>query len=219
MCAKIKAPRLPKSLPLAEDMGAIWQEAAYQDGLISHYHFQNIDIAGYDFTGMRFDTVILENCRLLGAMLDKTSFTDVVFDRCDVSNSSLNESYFNRSLWQSCKYLGANFWQSHLSQITITDCNLQYANFDETIWQDAALAGSDCSQAVFSMCRFKGLTFRDCRFIGTNFFQTALRGIDFEPNILEGIIVSDDAHELQGAIVSALQAAELAKLLGLVVKD
>ena len=218
MTVKIKAPRLPQTLALVEDIGPIWQVAAYNDGEISGYHFKNLDLSGYDFTGMRFSMVLLENCRLVGAFLDKASFLDVVFKHCDLSNVSLNEGYFNRCSWQACKWLGAGFLEARLQQLTVEACNLQYANFDEASLSDVAITESDCSQAVFSSCQLKNFQTRDCRFWGVNFFRTALRGIDFSEDELEGITVSEQAGELQGMVVNVQQAAELAKLLGIVIK-
>lgn len=219
MTVKIKAPRLPKTLALVEDIGPIWQEAAYNDGEISGCYLKNLDLSGYDFTGMRFSMVLLENCRLMGAFLDKASFLDVAFKRCDLSNVSINEGYFNRCSWQACKWLGAGFLEARLQQLTVEECNLQYANFDEASISDVALTDSDLSQAVFSNCQLKNFQAQNCQFLGANFFRTALRGIDFSDNELEGIIVSEQAGELQGMVVSALQAAELAKLLGIVIKE
>ncbi len=219
MTAKIKAPRLPQTLVPVEDIGPIWQEAAYNDGEISGFHFKNLDLGGYDFTGMRFSMVLFENCRLVGAFLDKASFWDAVFKHCDLSNSSINEGYFNRCSWQSCKWLGAGFLEAHLQQLTAEACNLQYANFDEAAFLDVRLVSSDFSQAVFSSCQLKNFQAQDCRFLGANFFRTALRGVDFSENELEGIIVSERAEELQGMVVNPIQAAELAKLLGIVIKD
>ena len=47
-------------------------------------------------------------------------------------------------------------------------------------------------------------------------FETNLKGIDFTTSNIEGIVVS--IKDLKGAIVSEMQAIELAKLLGIIIK-
>lgn len=53
--------------------------------------------------------------------------------------------------------------------------------------------------------------------MGTSFFGTLLNGLDFTSSRMEGIVVSDTGKELRGAIVSVSQAADLARVLGLVI--
>lgn len=219
MTAKIKAPSLPAHLDETQDFRPAWEEAVYSESEITGWHFKDLELQAEDLTGLTFSGVILENCRLLGCQLDKSSFIDAVFRRCDLSNSTFGDSYFKRCQWQDCKGLGAGFINAHLEHLQIQGSNLQYANFDETYFLEAAFTASDLSQANFSKCRFKNVDFAQCRIYGTSFFGTALRGLDFCGSDLEGLIVSDDAHELQGLIVDPLQAAELAKLLGIVIKS
>ena len=61
------------------------------------------------------------------------------------------------------------------------------------------------------------LSFESCKLVKINFCRTRLAGIDFSANQLEGILISGD--ELRDAVVSPLQAMELARLLGVRVKD
>ncbi len=44
-------------------------------------------------------------------------------------------------------------------------------------------------------------------------------GLDFSDCDMSGLIVSDTLSELRGAVVNPIQAVELAKLLGIVVKE
>ena len=55
-------------------------------------------------------------------------------------------------------------------------------------------------------------------FIGVNFFKTYLKGIDFSQCRLEGIKISNDFREFSGMITNIHQAANIAKLLGIVIK-
>lgn len=55
-------------------------------------------------------------------------------------------------------------------------------------------------------------------FTATSFFNTFLRGIDFSNCKIEGIKVSNNYKELYDVIVDVYQAADLAKLLGVMIK-
>ena len=76
----------------------------------------------------------------------------------------------------------------------------------------------DLSEAFLAQCRHKGLVFRECTLMGTSFFGTLLYGLDFTRSRMEGIVVSDTGKELRGAIVNVSQAADLARVLGLVIR-
>ena len=75
------------------------------------------------------------------------------------------------------------------------------------------------SDTFFSDCSFKNTEIKESKFVRTEFFQTCLAGLDFSNSILQNIIMSDNAKELSGAKVNSYQAAELSKLLGLIVVD
>lgn len=78
---------------------------------------------------------------------------------------------------------------------------------------------TDFTEAFFARCTLKNLVLTNSKFVLTEFFQTSLKGIDFSESIIDGISVSDTKKELEGAIVNTLQAAQLAKLLGIVLND
>ncbi|MCI9076787.1 MAG: hypothetical protein HFH10_13590 [Dorea sp.] len=43
--------------------------------------------------------------------------------------------------------------------------------------------------------------------------------MDFSDSVITELLLSDDSRELKGAIVDLYQAAELAKRLGIIIKD
>ena len=68
-------------------------------------------------------------------------------------------------------------------------------------------------------CQWKQVELLDCSLSGVSFFQTPLSGLDLTSCRLEGLILSQDGGELRGAVVDRWQAAELAKRMGLVIKE
>lgn len=62
----------------------------------------------------------------------------------------------------------------------------------------------------------KDWAFTDCDLTRATVFRTAMKGVDLTTCTLDGLLVG--LNDLRGMIVTAAQAAELSKLLGLVVK-
>jgi len=65
-----------------------------------------------------------------------------------------------------------------------------------------------------SEVKFKKTVFSSTDLTGTDFFRTPLKGMDLSECAIDGIMVSDQFTELSGVKVSLLQAAELARLMG-----
>ncbi|MBX0326629.1 pentapeptide repeat-containing protein [Oscillochloris sp. ZM17-4] len=82
---------------------------------------------------------------------------------------------------------------------------LRSVRFERCALRGASFAGSNLS----------GVIFRDCDLTGADFRETTLRGADLRGSTLAGLQVG--LREIQGAIVSPSQAAELAAILGLAV--
>ena len=70
-------------------------------------------------------------------------------------------------------------------------------------------------RAYLSQCRLQKTQWTHCDLRLANLFQTSLKGMDLSTCELEGFLVSDTFAELAGAKISALQALEVVRLLGL----
>ncbi|MEG2204944.1 MAG: hypothetical protein RRY21_07270, partial [Oscillospiraceae bacterium] len=71
--------------------------------------------------------------------------------------------------------------------------------------------------AAFTLGRLaRFLTLHAVKLTGASLFQTPLKGLDLTDCVLDGITVA--GSELRGATVTLFQAADLARLLGLIVK-
>lgn len=78
---------------------------------------------------------------------------------------------------------------------------------------------TDFSKAGFSKCRMSNTDWNHICFRQANFFKTVLKGQDFTRCDIEGLVLSDGKGELEGAAVNTFQALELAKRLGILIKD
>lgn len=213
---KITKPNLVNELVDVADLQELVLLAKVEESDIVARQIKDGAFADMDLSKVRFREVLFENCTFNHGSFIGTEFIDVVFNACDLSNSDFSDGYFNRCQFMGCKGVGINLINANLQQVTIAGSNFKYANFSTTKLKNVHVVGSDISKASITECKLSNLVLEDVKLISISFFQTPLKGIDFTKSQIDGLVVS--GGELRGAIVSADQATELAKLLGVVVK-
>ena len=215
---RTKPPRLPKELSSCRDFALLLAEARQEEQDLELLHIKNAVIAGADLSGLNFQGILLENCRLLECQAERTAFVDVIFRCCDLSNTNFGSSYFHRVGFSSCKGLGTNFYHSTFKQVRLAEVHFQYANFDDSKLEYMEITGSDLTGAILGNCRLNEFTLEQNRLDNVTFLHTSLKDLDLRENQFHTLVVSDSCYELRGALVSPWQAVELARLFGLVIK-
>lgn len=179
---------------------------------------KGISVDGESFYKISLQGVILEGCAFLNCDFEKSSFIDVVFCSCDFSNSRLPDSYFKRCEFRSVKGVGTDFHESLFREVCMEECVFSFANFSGTGWESALLCSGDFQDSYLEDCRLKKVQFQGLKLNRASFFHTSLRGMDLRENEIEALTLSEEKQELKGAIVDLYQAAELARLMGLVIR-
>lgn len=215
---KTAPPVLSASLRDVEEGLACLQEARREDMLVEQCRIKGLMAEEEDFYKINLEGVVLENCTFLHCNFEKASFIDVQFKNCDFSNSILDDCYFNRCEFLCVKGVGTDFHESLFKETRWEECGLSFANFSGTRWEAASLSACDMQESYLADCRFKKVDWQAMNLKRASFFHTSLKGMDLRGNEVEGIIVSEEKKELIGAVTDIYQAAELAKLMGLVIK-
>lgn len=125
----------------------------------------------------------------------------------------------NLCSFHSCKAQGADFYGSSLNHVSFTDCQMANAGFDAVRMSYVRAENTDFAEASFSKCRIGYVEWKNVSFEKADFYKTVLRGIDFSASNIRGITISEEKRELEGIIVDTFQAVELAKQMGIVVKE
>ena len=219
MAVKLLSPKLPPSLEPVLDFpnraaALLQQELPLSDALIEH-----VVLTGADLSGLVLEEVHFRSCRLLECDCSRWELTDVVFQDCDLSGSRFFDGIWSRVLCLDCRALEAGLSQCGLQHVQFFNCKLSDANcagqrIQYARWKDCAL-----SRADFSSSRWRRVTLEGCDLTGARLFQTPLAGVDLTTCRLDGLVLSQEGDELRGAIVDRWQASELAKRLGLIVRD
>jgi uncharacterized protein YjbI with pentapeptide repeats len=171
-----------------------------------------------DLTGERLDfsQCLFKKCRVGRLGVKWLSFTDCAFVGCDFSNASLKKVCFKRVECLDSKLTGAELPEAALFSVRIGDCAAEYVNLTGAKLQDVLFERVNFESAILSQAQFKRVAFRACGLNRTEFYACKLKGMDLRGNDIKSPGVN--GAELHGAIVSADQAMELSRLLGIVIK-
>ena len=205
-------PDLPKQLAEGVD---------FLDKLSREDRLEEAVYTGQNFCGENLKNLEAVRCRFIKcdfseANLAFAGFRDVVFEACDFSNSDLNKASFQRVVFAHCKLMGMDFVEGSMHHARFTECDARYLNVADSKVQNVAFESTRLENASFLRCRMKA-QFSHCNLTQTMFEQTPLKEFDLRTCRLEGVQVTPS--DLRGAIVTPLQASELAVLLGLIIKE
>lgn len=214
----IQSPALPEVMAAITDLSLACRTGRETEEPVTGARAAGLSEPGGDFSEAQFAGVVFERCRLSESSFMRASFTDAVFRDCDLSACDFSVCYFNRCRFEGCKGMGANFFDTRIHQTAFGDCNLKYLAVTGAKLTGVRISGCDMSGADINECRLKDAAFHKVRLDGASFFKTPLKGIDLTSCQLPGLRVSAGFGELRGAVVDMFQAAELAKLLGVVVR-
>lgn len=212
---KQNKPKIPKALSDTADFVPIVLTAQEEETDIEGKIIHDFVLEDHDFLKASFHECVFENCRFTDSNFSKSEFVDVVFRFCDFSGCDFSKSYFNRCEFHSCKGTGGHFQHFFVRDVLFSDCNFQYANFTFSKWQNVLVCQTTFSESSLEECKLKNLVLDNADLKRVGFFNTPLKDIDFTTSDISGISASP--YELNGAKVNTVQAAELAKLLGVIV--
>lgn len=121
---------------------------------------------------------------------------------------------------RGCKLVGANLSEGTWQHVVFERCKMEFANFTLGKFRGVRFAGGTMRSVGFDECRFERVEFSLCDLTMAEFSRTRLKGLSFVDSDIRGIRVGDTgSFELKGLKVSALQASELARLLGLEIEE
>ncbi|MGC2872658.1 pentapeptide repeat-containing protein [Ihubacter sp. mB4P-1] len=212
-------PQLPKLPDADSDFYTCASRCREDERDLEQVRFSGEYMEEEDFGGLNFDTVLFENCTLIRCRFKGADFKNVLFKNCQLPGCSFAGSWLDRTHFDNCQLVGTDFSQCKISHTSFTDCAMTMANFTESKLEECSIASCDLTESFFANCKFKKLQMDKNQCIGTEFFKTKLKDVDFTTCILEGIRVSTENGELKGAKVNLFQAAELARMLGIVIKE
>lgn len=211
---KIRAVCLPESLNVIDDPTFLANDENIRNAQFCEIKTNDADISFSDFKNILFNRCTFSKCSF-----ERGSFENVIFRNCSFLNCSFSSCIFSKCLIEQSQFKGSSFANASLSDFCIKGSSMRYANFTSCDFHRCEISLSDMSESYFDQSNLENFHVNESQFIRTEFFQTPLKGIDFSDSCIDGICVSEECKELFGVIVNPLQACELSRLLGLIIKE
>lgn len=213
---KRKAPALPADLPVCPIDDALIEAGETGDD-IRGIRFEGDTAEGFGVENLEFVCCSFMNVRFRDCTFAHCSFVDCRFELCDMSLLELTDCSLVRCEISGGKMVGANLNGSFLMHTLFSEVDCEYLNLTEATLKSVEFDTCKLSGSGLDNCEVGVLEFNDCDLVGANLSNTPLEGVDFSSSNIAGLILT--GNELEGAVISAFQAVDIVKFLGVRVAD
>ncbi|MEG2595301.1 MAG: pentapeptide repeat-containing protein [Ruthenibacterium sp.] len=214
---KLASPVIPAQIETEISLAEAFAMAEMDGQALMSYAFSNENAIGLSPADVDYKGCTFTHCRFTGADMTDIFFQNVIFDTCDFSGVHAAGASLQKCVFANCRMGGANFSNAGISDVRFTDCHADDMAFAEALLKNVQFTGCRLSGAVFSDLRPRSVfAFETCTLQRAEFLHTPLKGQNLTTCEIEGIAL--EGPELRGAVVTALQACELAKLLGVIIQ-
>lgn len=184
------------------------------DGYLAHGLADDVELAYECANGATFECIVFRDCLFDRVDFRDCTFRDVRFESCRFIGCAMDKAWLNRVDIKDCSAPGTSFLQARLAQVDIRSSDLSYANLSETSVDRLAVHDCRMREAALQRAKLKHVRLDACDLTRIDVFGTPLAGIDVSSCVFAAPVLSGDYRELRGAVVSAEQAVDLARLLG-----
>lgn len=209
----IQPPQLPKNLNSSLlPAGKIEDYGEYINLRITGEHWANQSAEQIILKGVWFKQVLMEQMRLLDPKM-----SDLRCENCDLANATWERAILHRVEILGCRMTGFKAVEAYLQDVRFQDCLGAFAQFRFAAFKSVHFEQCNLVNADFQGSNLSYVRFANCDLTNAEMSHTTLVGTDFRGSKIDNLKVG--ARELPGAIVDHFQAAYLASLLGIVIKD
>lgn len=190
-------------------------ERYLNDKCYSSDRLHDIDLSDTEFDKIHFDSCTFMNCDFSKCRFYHCDIKNCHFYHCNLSHIYMKQSNMIESICDK----GSIWLNSHIKQSKMIECSFPYGNFSNTLWEKCYIKKCNMKYAFFHKAKFKKIDLEQVNFQKADFFQTTLKEIDFSSCNIEAITVSDTYKELEGITINFQQAVDIARILGIEVKE
>ncbi len=210
---RLQAPRLPPRFIPDDNENKFLQDFA---------EFSGVLLNGADFTAQDADHLTLtgvhcKQVRWAESRLRGVRCTDTRLEGCDLANATWEQLTAHRIEFLTSQLVGFTALEAHLQHVRFQGCNAQFAGFRFATFKHVRFEQCDLRHADFQRADLAGVVFHQCDLSHAQLSGATLKGADFRGAKIDEMQVG--LQELPGAIVDHFQAAYLAGLLGVVIKE
>lgn len=176
-----------------------------------------VDLAGQRAAHLTWRGVAYRQVRFADTYFELLRLTDIALTGCDLANAQWERLTAQRIAMEECQLIGFDASDARWQDVTFTRCRAQYAKLRFSKFQRVRFEACDLRNADFQGSDLAGVVFHKCDLTDAQLSGTMLQGTDFRGSTIERMKVG--IAELPGAIVEPIQAAYVAGLLGVVIRN
>ena len=206
----LQAPRL-NELENIEAPSRLDERTVIENARVENANWRDGEAARVEFWNCE-----LQNCVLGPGEAQKWQFTDVQFQNCDFSGLICTELDARRCEFTGGQMLGfaanqGRFCDTLFQNTALLRAQFRFGRFERARFENCVLRGAD-----FAGADLRNVVFQDCDLRECDFSNAKLGGADVRGCPVEGLRL--DIAAARGLIIEPMQAAFLAKNLGLDVR-
>lgn len=210
---------VPEGMDEEDNLAEVLDTAMEYGDDVSVHFFKDCIVADREIDRISFEKILFDHCSFENVDFDGCSFDNVIFKNCSFVKCSFSGGIFLRCEFSGSKCIGGNFTSASFIDLTIKNSSFRYANFTSSRLDRVCIKSCDMRGAFLARCSLKNTLFSETDFTEGEFFQTSLSGMDLTSCKIFGVRFSDGAPEIKDATVDMYQAADLARLLGVKIKE
>ena len=193
-----------------------------QSDFEAYDEYSRIRFEGGQWVGKQSEYLVLNQVQFQGVSINDSQLysprlNDLRVADCSLANTNCERMVAHRTEFVDCHLVGLNVTEGHLQDVRFEKCDTQLARFRFCSFKAVTFDRCNLKSANFQGADLSGVRFNRCDLSEAEMSQSKLMGTDFRTSNIDGLKVG--VREVEGAIVDHFQAAYLASLLGLVVKN
>jgi uncharacterized protein YjbI with pentapeptide repeats len=205
-------PKLPKSREILHESVTLHDLDEF-----TALTLNGIDLSRQQAAHLTWRGVAGQQVRFAETHFDPLRLTDVIFTGCDLANAQWARLTAQRVALTDCQLIGFDAPDARWQDVTFTRCQAQYAKLRFSKFKGVRFEECDLRNADFQGSDLAGVVFYKCDLTDAQLSGATLQGTDFRGSTIERMRVG--IAELPGAIVEPVQAAYVAGLLGVVIRN
>lgn len=162
-----------------------------------------------------FKGCLFENVTFVDVDLDSAEWINCVFRRCDFSGIRAVHGTFMKCHFEGCKMRGAILSEGVFTDVVFEGVMGSMLTVRFCEFRNFRIENCKLDQSDFQESRFTKGTIEGTDLTKASFVRVPLAGLDFTTNTTDGLQV--ELADIKGLVVTADQAFEMIRLLGVVV--
>ena len=174
------------------------------------------ELSGGKAAAIKLQSAWFDHVGLAETRFSSPRLVDTRLEHCDLANADWPAGSYLRLEFLDCRMLGFKTIEGKLRDVLFANCNLSFAQFRMAEMRSVVFENCLLKEADFYGANLQGTRFQACDLRQADFSGCKLKDADVRGSQVEALRVS--AKDLAGLIVDVMQAAELARLLGVKIR-